>query len=137
MAQARTTSLDGTHGTWCILSWQLPLHWGLLPQELHSFSGCLPPAQGPHISQTPRADEMSSRLHWKEPQCTRFTKSLVLSKRAWLVTERPWRTIAGFKMHGHTRSCSPKNSVRHGMPFLVCFKLALSSYKYLGVISKE
>ena len=90
MAQARTTSLDGTHGTtWCILSWQLPLHWGLLPQELHSFSGCLPPAQGPHISQTPRADEMSSRLHWKEPQCTRFTKSLVLSPPPHLPAAQP------------------------------------------------
>ena len=89
MAQARTTSLDGTHGTWCILSWQLPLHWGLLPQELHSFSGCLPPAQGPHISQTPRADEMSSRPHWKEPQCTRFTKSLVLSPPPHLPAAQP------------------------------------------------
>lgn len=33
MGQARTTSLDGAHGNWCILSWQLSLgpasSWGL------------------------------------------------------------------------------------------------------------
>lgn len=55
MGQARTTSLDGAHGNWYILSWQLSLHWGLPPQGLHSFSGGLPPAQGPHISQSPQS----------------------------------------------------------------------------------
>lgn len=38
-----------------------------------------PRAQGPHISQNPRADKMSSCPHLKWPWCTHFTKSLVLS----------------------------------------------------------
>ena len=59
------------------------------------------------------------------------------AERAWLVTERPRPAATGFETHGHTRSCSPENSIRHGMLSLVCFKLASSSYKYLGVISKE
>ena len=37
----------------------------------------------------PRADEMSSRPHWKDPQCTRFTKSLVLSPPPHLPAAQP------------------------------------------------
>lgn len=37
----------------------------------------------------PRADAMSSCPHWKEPQCTRFTKSLVLSPPPHLPAAQP------------------------------------------------
>lgn len=59
MGQARTTSLDGR--PWKLVHPQLAAvpalgdSLGQPPQGLHSFSGGLPPAQGPHISQSPQS----------------------------------------------------------------------------------